>query len=202
MKKTDLFAILSGVFCAALIVSNIISFKTFEVLGFVLPTAVVIFPIVYITNDVLAEVFGYQKTKKVIWTGFAMNAIAVLAYNVAIVLPAPVFFAGQEAFALVLGNTFRALIASMAAYLIGSLCNAKIMEKMKGRSGLMMRCVTSTLVGEGLDALIFITIAFVGTMPMSSLAVMIIAQAAFKTLYEIVCYPVTRIVIGKVREME
>lgn len=202
MKKTNFFAILSGVFCAALIVSNIISFKTFEVLGIVLPTAVIIFPIVYITNDVLAEVYGYKKARQVIWTGFAMNAVAVLAYTIAIKLPAPVYFEGQDAFALVLGNTPRVFAASMAAYLIGSLCNAKIMEKMKGKSGLMARCVTSTLVGEGLDALIFITIAFIGTMPLATLATMIVAQAVFKTLYEVLCYPVTRIVISKVREME
>ena len=202
MKKTNLFAVLTGVFCATLIMSNIMSFKTFEVLGFVLPTAVIIFPIVYITNDVLAEIYGYQKAKLVIWTGFVMNAIAVAAYNIAIVLPGPVFFEGQEAFALVLGNTFRVLVASMAAYLVGSLCNAKIMEMMKGRSGLMARCVFSTLVGEGLDAFIFITIAFIGTMPMITLATMIVVQAAFKTLYEIVCYPVTRMVIEKVRGME
>lgn len=201
MKKNNLYAVLSGVFCAALIVSNIISFKTFELFGIVLPTAVIIFPIVYITNDVLAEVYGYQMAKRVIWTGFAMNAVAVLAYTVAIALPAPVFFEGQEAFAYVLGNTFRAFCASMAAYIVGSLVNAKIMEKMKGKSGLMTRCVASTAAGEGLDAFIFITIAFIGTMPLASMAQMIVAQAVFKTLYEVVCYPVTKRVIARVNTM-
>lgn len=204
MKKENLFGILSGVFCASLIISNILSFKTFTLWNFVLPTAVILFPIVYITNDILAEVFGYEKTKKVVITGFVMNIIAVICYNIAIMLPAPIYFTGQEAFSLVLSNTLRVLVASMVAYIVGSLVNAKVMEKMKEKheDKLMFRCVVSTLVGEGLDALLFITIAFLGTMPITSLLTMIICQAIFKTLYEIVCYPVTKQLITKAKEMK
>lgn len=199
MKKNDVFAILSGVFCASLIVSNILAFKTFEVFQIVLPTAVILFPIVYITNDVLAEVFGYPKARQVILTGFCINLVAVLVYNAAIALPAPAYFTGQEAFRAVLGNTLRVLAASMAAYLVGSLANARIMEQMKNGKSLMGRCVLSTLIGESLDALIFITIAFAGTMPMQELLQMVIAQAAFKTIYEILFYPITKKVICKVK---
>ena len=204
MKKENLYGILSGVFCASLIISNILAFKTFMIGNFVLPTAVILFPIVYITNDILAEIFGYKKTKQVVITGFIMNIIAVIGYNIAIALPAPSYFTGQEAFSLVLSNTLRVLIASMSAYMIGSLVNAKVMEKMKNKfkDKLMLRCVTSTLVGEGLDALIFITIAFLGTMPITTLLVMILCQATFKTLYEIVCYPVTKVLIEKARVMK
>ena len=204
MKKENLYGILSGIFCASLIISNILAFKTFMIGEFVLPTAVILFPIVYITNDILAEIFGYEKTKQVVITGFMMNIIAVIGYNVAIALPAPSYFTGQEAFSLVLSNTLRVLVASMSAYMIGSLVNAKVMEKLKKKyeNKLMFRCVMSTLVGEGLDALIFITIAFLGTMPITTLLVMILCQATFKTVYEIICYPVTRKLIYKAREMK
>ena len=202
MKKENLYGILSGVFCASLIISNILAFKTFTVFGFVLPTAVMLFPIVYITNDILAEVFGFKKTRAVIITGFVMNAVAVLGYTIAIKLPAPPYFEGQEAFAMVLSNSLRVFMASMISYIVGSLVNAKIMEKMKNGKSLFGRCVLSTFIGEGLDALIFITIAFIGTMPMNTLLTMIICQATFKTVYEIVCFPITRKLIIKAQGLK
>lgn len=201
MKKTSLYAIISGVFCASLIVSNILAFKTFLVYGITLPAAVIIFPAVYICNDMMTEVFGYENARRIIITAFVMNLIAVIAYNVAIALPYPDYFLGQEAFNAVLSNSLRVLLASLSAYIVGSLANAKIMEKMKGRSNLMTRCVASTLVGEGLDACIFISIAFIGTMPIEQLATMVIAQALFKTIYEIIVYPITKIVIKEAKKV-
>lgn len=192
MKKENLYGILSGVFCASLIISNILAFKTFVIGSVFLPTAVILFPIVYITNDILAEVFGFERTKKVIMTGFAMNVVAVIGYNIAIKLPSHPFFEGQEAFRMVLSNSFRILVASMVSYIIGSLVNAKVMEQMKNGKSLFIRCVLSTFAGECLDALIFITIAFVGTMPIHSLMTMILFQSMFKTMYEIVCFPITK----------
>lgn len=195
MKKDSLYGILSGVFCASLIISNILAFKTFMIGGVVLPTAVILFPIVYITNDILVEVFGFKRTKNVIMTGFAMNVIAVISYNIAIALPEPPFFKGQEAFQMVLSNSFRILVASMVSYIIGSLVNAKVMEQMKNGKSLFNRCVLSTFAGECLDALIFITVAFVGTMPIHSLMTMVLCQSMFKTMYEIVCFPITKTLI-------
>lgn len=204
LSKNLLFTILSGIYCASLIISNILAFKTFTIGGWlILPTAVIVFPIVYIVNDVMSEIYGFKKTRLVIFTAFSMNIIAVVAYNLAIILPAPVFFTGQEAFQTVLSTTFRILIASLAAYLVGSLSNSLVMNKMKqaNESRLMWRCILSTLVGEGLDALIFITLAFIGTMPIIDLIIMIVGQAIFKTLYELVVYPITRIVILKARTL-
>lgn len=201
MKKDNLYGILSGVFCASLIISNILAFKTFMIGSVLLPTAVILFPVVYITNDILAEIFGFERTKNVIMTGFAMNVIAVIGYNIAIALPEPPFFEGQEAFQLVLSNSFRVLAASMLSYIIGSLANAMVMEKMKNGKSLFKRCVLSTIIGEGLDALIFITIAFIGTMPVHSVGMMVVCQALSKTVYEIVCYPVTRTMVLKVKEL-
>lgn len=203
MTKTELYAILSGVFTACLIVSNIIAGKTFDFFSFVLPCGVIIFPIIYIVNDMLAEVYGYEKARNVILLGFFMNLLAVIAYNITIILPAPVFFENSEAFGIVLGSTLRLLVASFIAYLVGSLVNAKLMTYLKkwDEDKLFFRCIASTLFGEGLDALIFIIIGFYGTMPAEALILMIVAQALFKTIYEIIVYPLTRYVIGKVKAM-
>lgn len=203
LTKTELYAMLTGVFTACLIVSNIIAGKTFDFFSFTLPCAVIIFPIIYIVNDVLAEVYGYAKARRVILLGFFMNLVAVICYNITIWLPAPVFFENSAAFSIVLSSTARLLVASFAAYLVGSLVNAKLMTYLKkwDEDKLFFRCIVSTLFGEGLDAVIFITIAFFGTMPTEALLIMIVVQALFKTVYEIVVYPLTRSVIAKVKEL-
>lgn len=203
VTKTELYAYLTGIFTASLIISNIIAGKTFDFLSFTLPCGVIIFPVIYIVNDVLAEVYGYEKARKVILLGFLMNLIAVICYNITIWLPAPVFFEGSDAFNLVLGSTLRLLVASFLAYLVGSIVNAKAMVYLKkwDEEKLFFRCIMSTLFGEGLDAIIFITIAFWATMPAEALIVMIVAQALFKTLYEIIIYPVTKAVIGKIKAL-
>ena len=203
MTKTEMYAILTGVFTACLIVSNIIAGKTFSFFSFVLPCGVVIFPVIYIVNDVLAEVYGYSKARQVILLGFFMNLVAVICYNITILLPAPVFFENSDAFSVVLGSTLRLLAASFAAYLVGSLVNAKVMVYLKkwDEDKLFFRCILSTLFGEGLDAIIFIFIGFWGTMPVEALVSMIIVQALFKTVYEIIIYPLTRHVIGTIKAL-
>lgn len=204
LTKTDLYAILVGIFCAGLIISNIIASKTFEFFWITLPCGVIIFPLIYIVNDVLAECYGFKKARRVIYLGFFMNLIAVICYNVTMFLPAPAYFTGDGAFHTVLGSTLRLLVASFAAYLIGSLINAKLMIYLKGKyeNKLFFRCISSTFAGEGMDALIFITIGFLGTMPVSALLTMIVAQALFKTAYEVVVYPLTRHVIHNVKDLK
>ena len=203
LTKTELYAIFTGIFTACLIVSNTIAGKTFDFFSFTLPCAVIIFPIIYIVNDVLAEVYGYEKARRVIMLGFIMNLIAVICFNITIWLPAPSFFENSAAFEIVLGNTFRLLVAGFVAYIIGSLVNAKLMTYLKSwdEDKLFFRCIVSTLFGEGLDALIFITLGFFGTMPNDALLMMIVVQALFKTVYEIVVYPVTRAVIANVKKL-
>ncbi|MBE6498333.1 MAG: VUT family protein [Methanobrevibacter sp.] len=203
LTKTELYAMLTGVFTASLIISNIIAGKTFDFFSVVLPCGVIIFPIIYIVNDVLAEVYGYEKARKVILLGFLMNLVAVICYNITILLPAPEFFENSDAFGVVLGSTLRLLIASFIAYLAGSLVNAKLMVVLKkwNEEKLFFRCILSTLFGEGLDAIIFITIGFLGTMPVEALIIMIVAQALFKTVYEMIVYPLTRYVIGSVKAL-
>lgn len=204
LTKSELYAILAGVFTASLIISNIIAGKTFEFFYFTLPCGVIIFPIIYIVNDILAECYGYQKARRVILLGFFMNLIAVICYNITILLPAPSFFESSDAFGIVLGSTSRLLIASFAAYIVGSILNAKIMVYLKSKSEekLFFRCIFSTLIGEGCDALIFITIGFWGLVPLGALIMMIVVQALFKTIYEIIVYPLTKIVILKVKRLD
>lgn len=203
LNKTELYAIFTGIATACLIISNILAFKTFTIRDIVLPCAVIIFPVIYIVDDVLAEIYGFRKARHVIYLGFIMNLVAVILYNIAIMLPAPTYFQGAEAFQMVLGNTLRVLIASFAAYFFGSLLNAYVMVYLKEKleKYLFFRCIISTLCGEGLDAIIFITIAFYGTMPTTILLTMILAQALFKTVYEIIVYPITRLVINKVKSL-
>ena len=203
LTKTDLYAIFTGVFTSCMLISNILAGKTFDFFSFILPCGVIIFPVIYIVNDVLAEIYGYEKARRVIILGFFLNLVAVICYNIAIWLPAPAFYENSEAFSVVLGSTFRLLVAGFIAYLVGSLVNARLMVYLKkwDEEKLFVRCMLSTLFGEGLDALIFISIGFFGTMPTDALIVMIIAQALFKTVYEIIVYPLTKFVIGRVKAL-
>ena len=200
------FTTLSILFVTCLLVSNVLACKMISVWVLTLPAAVIIFPISYIVNDAISELYGFQKAKFTIYAGFIMNAIMVLAFTVASAIPAPVWWENQGAFEAILGNTGRVLLASFIAYLVGSLLNSKVMVAMRDRAqngkGLFLRCITSTLVGETVDACIFISIAFFGTMDGKSLLTMIVSQAAFKVVYEIIIYPITRIVIGKLKEVE
>ena len=201
--KNDILQVLTAAFVACLLLSNVMAAKQFEFYGVVLTSGAILFPVVYIINDVMAEIFGYKKARKVIMTGFAINAFAVVAYNLAIMLPAPAYASeSAAAFALTLGNTWRVLLASFAAYLAGSLSNAFLMDEMRRRGGgLLGRCMLSTLVGESLDGVLFVLIAFAGVLPLSAVASMIVAQIVFKTALEFVFYPITRKVIKRIEVM-
>ena len=199
-KKQKLYIFLSILYCCMLLVTNITANRTFEIYGFMLPSAVIAFPIVYIINDVMTECFGLENSKTIILTAFVMNLIAVLFFNVAINLPTTIDFSSYN---VVLGSTIIALIASFLAYFLGSFTNAIIMDYMKKKDSksLMLRCVLSTLVGESIDAYIFISIMFINVLPYSVVLRMIITQALFKTVYEIIVYPITRMVIKYINKL-
>lgn len=186
-------------YCVALVISNIISNRTFEIGSFMLPSAVIVFPVVYIINDVLTECYGFKMASKAIWTAFGLNLMAVVFFNIAVNLPTTIDYSSYN---IVLGNTFKPLIASVLAYLIGSFTNAKIMDMLRNHKSLMLRCVLSTLLGETIDAAIFISIMFIGVMDFEVVCTMIITQAVAKTLYEIVVYPITKKVINTIKLIE
>ena len=197
-KKINIYMMLVPLYCVTLVVSNVMSNRTFEIGNFILPSAVIIFPVVYIINDVLTECYGFKTACKTIWTAFGLNLMAVIFFNIAINLPTTIDYSSYN---VVLGSTLKALIASVLAYLIGSLVNAKIMDKLKTHKSLMLRCVLSTLFGETIDAMIFISIVFIGVMDIKTVCSMIITQGVFKTLYEVIVYPVTKIVINKIKSI-
>ncbi len=202
-RKTEVFVALVVVYCIALTVSNIIAGKLWQVApGLVLPTAVWLFPIVYIIDDIIPEVFGIETARRVILLGFAVNLMAVIFFALCLVLPAPDYWTGQSAFETVLGFTPRLLLASFTAYLVGTNANAWVMVKMKqlthGR-WLWSRTIGSTIVGQLLDSSIFITIAFLGVVPSSAMPIMILSQAGFKIAYEVLATPVTYWAVGLVR---
>ncbi len=199
------FVVIACLFVSSLILSNIIAGKLIAVAGFILPGSVILFPLVYMIGDILTEIYGFQKARLVIWTGFICNLMMVGVFYLILATPSPGFFAGDSAFALVLGMTPRIVIASLVAYLAGEFCNAMVLSKLKlltkGRF-LWVRTIGSTLVGEGFDTVIFITLAFLGTLPTAVLLQMMLFQYVIKVTYEIVATPLIYAVIGWLKRKE
>lgn len=207
MKKTFslAFLLLGILFNVCLIVSNILEVKLVA-LGPVMATAgLMVFPISYILNDCIAEVWGYRKARLVIWTGFAMNFLTVGFIQLAGLLPPAPDWENQEAFVQVFEATPRIAIASFTAFLVGSFLNAYVMSRMKIRSKgrhFSLRAIASTVVGELADSLIFFPIAFAGTVPFDVLLALIATQAGMKTAYEVVALPVTIRVVKYIKRVD
>jgi uncharacterized integral membrane protein (TIGR00697 family) len=199
------FVLVTAVFITCLITANITAVKLVGVFGLVLPAAVIIFPISYIFGDVLTEVYGYRQARHVIWLGFFCNLLAVAAIWVGQMLPAASFWDGQAAYERILGYTPRLLAASFLAYLVGEFANSFVLAKMKIATGgrwLWTRTIGSTLVGQGLDSLVFITLAFVGTIPLAGLASAIVTQWLAKSVYEAAVTPLTYGVVNFLKQHE
>lgn len=199
------FVAVVALFVTALITSNIIAVKLIDVAGLVLPAAIVIFPISYILGDVLTEVYGYRAARRVIWLGFACNLFAVAAIWVGGLLPPAGFWQGQEAYEAILGLAPRILLASFAAYLVGEFANAYVLARMKVAMGgrhLWMRTIGSTLVGQGLDSAVFITIAFAGILPWPAMLTAVVTQWLVKSAYEALATPVTYGVVGYLKRKD
>ncbi len=199
------FITLVALFVTCLIAANITAVTLISLYGWLLPAAIVIFPVSYILGDVLTEVYGFRQTRRVIWLGFLCNLIVVAAIWIGLVLPAASFWDGQEAYERILGAAPRILAASFLAYLVGEFANAFVLAKMKiateGRF-LWARTIGSTLVGQGLDSLVFITLAFAGVIPLGALATAIVTQWLVKSAYEAAATPVTYLVVGYLKRSE
>ena len=202
---TPLFIVLGILFVTCLLISNIIAGKLIQVYGMVLPAAVILFPITYIFGDILTEVYGFKRSRLVIWTGFACNVLMVLVFCAVIALPHPSFWNGQDAYSTVLGMTPRLVIASLIAYFVGEFLNSVVLSKMKVLTNgrwLALRTIGSTVVGEGLDTLIFVSIAFFGVVPISVLIQMILLQYVWKVAYEVLLTPATYMVVHWIKRKE
>ena len=205
-RSVSVLFMLAGIlFAICLLISNILATKIILIGSWAAPAGVLIFPIAYIVNDVIVEVWGYRKARLIIWSGFAVNLLAVLFFTLAIAMPAAPFWQNQSAFNTILGSTPRIIVASLMAYLTGSFLNAVVMSKvkvlMKGKN-FSLRAILSTLVGEAADSMIFILIAFAGNLPFPVLISMIFTQATLKTVYEIIILPITIMVVKWVKKVE
>jgi queuosine precursor transporter len=203
MKASHLFVGVAAFFVTALVVSNIIAVKLVEVSGQVFPAGLVIFPLSYLLGDVLTEVYGFRAARAVIWLGFACNLVALGAIQAAIHLPAAGFWPNQQAYETTLGTTWRIFLASLAAYLVGEFANSAVLARMKvatrGR-WLWSRTIGSTVVGEGLDSLIFVSVAFAGTG--AGLANPIVTTWLIKVGYETAATPLTYAIVNYLKRRD
>ncbi|MFC2050345.1 queuosine precursor transporter [Chloroflexota bacterium] len=205
MTVSHRFVVVAALFVTCLITANIIIAKQISIGGIILPAAIIIFPLSYIIGDVLTEVYGYQQARRVIWLGFLCNLIAVGAIWIAQKLPPAPVFEAQAAYERILGSTPRFLLASFLAYLAGEFTNSFVLAKMKiitkGR-WLWTRTIGSTLVGQGVDTVVVLTMAFIGVLPLSVLGIMILSHWLAKSVYEVIATPLTYVVVGYLKRKE
>ncbi len=209
LRVTPVFVILSVLFTVCLIVSNLLEIKVVDLGWFTITAGCIVFPVSYVLNDCIVEVYGLRNAKFVIFTGFAMNLFTVLILQLGILLPGSTTPAISAAMDTVFGATPRILFASFTAFLTGSLINACIMHilKLKPKASnsyrsFTFRAIVSTIAGEGADSLIFFPLAFGGVYSAGILLSMIVTQTCIKTLYEILILPVTLRTVNALRNHE
>lgn len=200
-----LFPIIMALFVTVLLVSNTVAVKITHIGPFYFDGATILFPIAYIFGDILTEVYGYKRSRVVVWTGFLACIIMSFVYWLVGMLPSAEDWHAQSSYMAILGQTPRIVAASMAAYLCGEFVNAYILAKMKvatrGRY-LWSRTIGSTIVGQGVDTVIFVVIAFTGIIPGNLLLYMILSNYIFKTAFEVLATPLTYAAVGYVKKVE
>ena len=194
-------------FCTCLIASNLLETKILQFTpSFTITAGVLCFPLSYILNDCIAEVWGFRKARLIIWSAFLMNFLVVALGQLAVLLPAASFWKENEAhFNFVFGLAPRIAVASFLAFLVGSFINAYVMSRMKLRSRgrhFSARAIVSTLFGEGADSLIFFPLAFGGLMPFAELLRLMLIQVVVKTMYEVIALPLTIRVVDFVKKLD
>ncbi len=199
------FMLLGILFNVCLIAANLLETKVIQVGSITVTAGLLVFPISYIINDCIAEVWGFKKARLIIWSGFAMNFFVVALGLIAVALPAAPFWEGEQHFNFVFGMAPRIVVASLLAFLVGSFLNAYVMSKMKVASGgrnFSARAIWSTVVGETADSLIFFPIAFGGLIAWPELLVMMGTQIVLKSLYEVIILPITIRVVKAVKRID
>ena len=193
------------VFNVCLIAANLLETKVIQLGSLTVTAGLLVFPISYIINDCIAEVWGFRKARLIIWSGFVMNFFVVTLGLIAVSLPAAPFWEGEEHFNFVFGMAPRIVAASLMAFLVGSFLNAYVMSRMKiasrGRN-FSVRAIWSTVVGETADSLIFFPVAFGGVIAWRELVVMMGLQILLKSAYEVVILPVTIRVVKAVKRID
>lgn len=194
-KDLKLFSIFTGIFVSVLVLSAPLASKFIAIGPYAISGATLIFPITFIFNDIFTEVYGYQRSRKIIWTGMGCQIFAAFMFFIVGIWPSASFWNNQEAYNLILGNAPRFFLAGIIAYFFGEFANSFVLSKMKytqkGKKGIKQawRFVVSTIVGESVDTTIFVIIAFIGTLATKNIVSTIIMIAIFKILYEIIALP-------------
>ncbi len=185
---------IASLFVAVLLISNVTSTKIVDLGLFTFDGGTILFPLSYIFGDILTEVYGYSRSRKVIWLGFICTFLMSLTFSIVGALPPAAEWKYQDAYNQILGSTPRIVAASLVAYFAGEFSNSFILAKLKiitqGR-WLWTRTIGSTLVGQILDTTIFIAIAFTGVVPNTLLWTLIVSNYLFKCGVEILFTPVT-----------
>lgn len=206
MQKVSVpFMLLGILFNVCLIAANLLETKVIQIGGVTLTAGLLVFPVSYIINDCIAEVWGFRKSRLIIWTGFVMNFFVVMLGLIAVALPAAPFWEGEAHFDFVFGMAPRIVVASLLAFFVGSFLNAYVMSKMKlannGRH-FSLRAILSTVVGESADSFLFFPIAFGGLIVWQELCGMMVAQIILKSLYEVIILPVTIRVVNFIKRID
>ena len=199
------FMLLGILFNVCLIAANLLETKVIQIGSLTVTAGLLVFPISYIINDCIAEVWGFKKARLIIWSGFAMNFFVVGLGLIAVAIPAAPFWEGEEHFDFVFGMAPRIVAASLMAFLVGSFLNAYVMSKMKiasqGRN-FSARAILSTLVGETADSLIFFPVAIGGIIAWKELLIMMGLQIVLKSMYEVIILPVTIRVVKVIKKID
>ena len=199
------FMLLGILFNVCLIAANLLETKVIQIGSLTVTAGLLVFPISYIINDCIAEVWGFKKARLIIWSGFAMNFFVVALGLIAVAIPAAPFWEGEEHFDFVFGMAPRIVAASLMAFLVGSFLNAYVMSKMKVASqgrNFSARAIWSTVVGETADSLIFFPVAFGGVIAWKELLIMMGIQIVLKSLYEVIILPVTIRVVKAIKKID
>ena len=199
------FMLLGILFNVCLIAANLLETKVIQVGSLTVTAGLLVFPISYIINDCIAEVWGFKKARLIIWSGFAMNFFVVALGLIAVAIPAAPFWEGEEHFNFVFGMAPRIVVASLMAFLVGSFLNAYVLSKMKVASqgrNFSARAIWSTVVGETADSLIFFPVAFGGVIAWKELLIMMGIQIVLKSMYEVIILPVTIRVVKVIKKID
>lgn len=202
---SKMFIILCSLNITCLLISNIITVKTISIIGLIFTAGDILFPITYILNDVFTEVYGFNKARFIIWVSFFCNLVMVIIFGITIALPGDETFEMQNMLENILGSTPRILFASFVSFLIGNFANSIILSKIKVKTEgkyLALRTITSTIIGEGLDTILFIPIVFIGTLDLKSILFLMIDTYILKVSLEVILTPITYKVVNLIKRKE
>lgn len=204
VKRSNLYATMWALYAVSILGMNVLAAKQIDIFGFTVTCGVFLSGFIFIAQDVVTEVFGVNKSRRMIFTSYAIVFVVILLFQVAIAVRPSVFWANQEAFSVILRTTVRITVASFIAYAMGSLANTGIMGRLKEKypNHLLVRAVTSTLFGQILDNGVFSFVAFFGVLPVSALISMTAAATVIEVITEIVLFPVVKMIVNSTPEGE